>query len=104
MTWKDWPYWLKGGILAILLILALSFLFGIFIMFKGDIYIFRSLFYIFVVPGMILIAARKFSMYGYEIPDINFFDVFIMTTFSIGLYFIIGALIGWIYSKIKSKK
>ena len=83
MKWKDISYWLKGGLIAMgLYLLSL---------FENRIAIYLS------YP----IISIYFALTG-ESGAIYNFVPFIIS--SIIFYFIIGALIGLIISKIKSKK
>lgn len=66
--------------------------------------IFKSLFFIFLLPGLIVNAGIKFRIWGYNMPDETIFEYFFAAILSIIPYFILGALIGWIYGKIKSRK
>ncbi|MBI2631989.1 hypothetical protein HYW75_03225 [Candidatus Pacearchaeota archaeon] len=90
MGWKNWPYWLKGGVIGIIFI-YLILLLGIFNILNEN-----SFLYILLLPALVVFFyfPYTFNLGGYEWQFI---------TYSIyGL--IIGALIGWIYGKIKKKK
>ena len=79
MGWKDWPYWLKGGeIFEILLIIGLFLIAFI----KGE--------------GLAILFLLIF--FGGENP----WEMFTFLGFLI-LYFILGAIIGWIYGKIRNR-
>ena len=74
MGWKNWPYWLRGGISLDLLIIISMIIFPklseIPII---SILLYFPLFYGFIIGGLIILFC----------------------------WFIIGAIIGWIYGKIK---
>jgi len=76
MGWKDWPYWLRGGIIS-----------GI----------------IFDLVVLILLWSISNSGEGGGIPLFSTAVLFGLIV-GFGLGFIIGAIIGWIVGKIKSKK
>ena len=96
MGWKDWPYWLRGGLIGVLVL-------GIFALvlipfgrtsgfFKFPYWIFP--FFIVLVPTML------FSENLYKIIFYPNYLFFIIPTL---IYFICGAIIGWIYGKIKGR-
>lgn len=103
MGWKDWSYWFKGG-----------FIFGL-ISFIGSLlwlgyYIpaFSKLFFNFWL-AVVLSPGQFLALFGLMGPqgDISIFKL--LGTWAIGfvisliIYFIIGAVIGWIYGKIKNR-
>ncbi len=123
MGWKDWPYWLKGGtIFSLVFSIFYLIFFGInltsslgglsenntgsfslgpflwsllYLLFRGI----DALFYnIFIRSDFQYNVCRWFSSCAthYQSVLTDFFIVLI-------IYFIIGAVIGWIYGKIKSK-
>ncbi len=109
MGWKDWPYWVKGGIIAIIVhIILLPLLLlsiwtsystpptdagaiGAAILFGASIGPFISPFIFGILPMPIPFS----SVVGYYL--IGFI-------FPIIIYFILGAIIGLVYGKIKSRK
>lgn len=96
MEWKNWPYWLKGGII-LLIIHSILTLIGFLFLYdstdpNGDVAL-------IILPNIIipLIALNWMHLpliFG-KWSSIFYFSIF---------WFIIGTLIGWIYGKIKSKK
>ncbi len=102
MSWKNWPYWLKGGIIGVGVVLISSFIIGGITGIAPD-NIIINLFYIFLIPGIIILAVMRFKTYGYEMPDMTFFEYVLMAVISIIPYFIIGAIIGWVYGRFKKK-
>lgn len=74
MGWKDWPYWLKGGIIGGGIGFVLSLLSSFSIIIRG------------LVFG------------GWPDIELIWFDLLLILS-----TFIVGAVIGWIYGKIKSK-
>ena len=94
MGWKNLSYWLKGGIIGIIVLIIL-----LIIGFILDLTIQSSFFpytlmmiFIPLIPFVLIIEA-----FGIGFEDVIFF-------ITLPAYFIIGAVIGWIVGKIKSKK
>lgn len=87
MGWKDWPYWLKGGIIGVILLLILS-LFAVATP-KSDMGN--------VFSWAIILIAFPFMLTYEDSQMLNFilFPIY---------FFILGAIIGWIVGKIKSKE
>lgn len=98
MFWKNWPYWLKGGILIELIII---FVISFFIFTKN----FFIILYLFL-PGQLLVfpLLNKCVNLLAENPDcsVRKFIIPILIISSLLAYFIIGAVSGLIYGKIKS--
>jgi hypothetical protein len=93
MGWKEWPYWLKGGIIFARIFVIIFLLQGILP---------------FCAPTGFLVISRWFFPFAGWLGNISscvaYGDVpgFILRWIVIGLVF--GSLVGWIYGKIKSKK
>jgi len=111
MFWKNWPYWLKGGMRGAMwgLIFAIIFFFmarngGGFMNFG-------------FAAAMIMLAFLPTFLF-FMVFSVNIFDVFnaldrqhaspelilLLGLIATIIYFIIGAIIGLIYGKIKNKK
>jgi hypothetical protein len=116
MNWKNWPYWLKGGIigsLTYLIIIVPSLYFTI-----NDIGIFDNIgfnFYLILsLPSAVIPFFGNCSFnYGFNPSKYSYCDIFGFVTgslpvvalfFSFITYFIIGGIIGYIYGKIKNRK
>ena len=99
MNWKNWPYWLKGGIIATLfpiIVFALNFLFDYIAGTSGETFLY---FFLLISTPTIPIFNLFFKpSIPYNITYIIFF------TSTLAMYFIIGSVIGWIYVKIKRSK
>jgi len=95
MAWKDWSYWLKGGIYALFIYGILTVILIPFGIIGGG----CSGFLCINIPYYFLPALLVTFFYGGFINSPA--TAFVIASFE---YFIIGALIGWIYGKIKSKK
>lgn len=90
MSWKDWPYWLKGGGIGgiLLSIYHIILLFTYELIFPYGVEDFK---YFFLYT---IIIHQKLGVY--------FFIFSPLIIFIIG--FLFGVLIGWIYGKIKRGK
>ena len=94
MGWKNLSYWLKGGIIGIIVLIIL-FIIGLIL----DLIIRPSFFpYTFMMIFLPLIP----FMFIIEAFGIDFGDVFLFI--APPAYFTIGVIIGLIVGKIKSKK
>ena len=104
MTWNDLPSWLKGGIIAVLLfglvyIISLGVLVLLIFLTPPEV-VFRYVIVLGIInffllyPGFILFSLSK----GILSSAVISFCVSILT------YFLIGALVGWIIGKIRSKE
>ena len=99
MVWKDWPFWLKGGLVGI-------FIYFLFIVFMISVY--KQFFDLCGVYGCMSSWIILFSTFPINflynelrIPGINFtYSTYLAVIIQ---YFLIGALIGWVIGKIKSK-
>jgi len=102
MGWKDWPYWLKGGIIlgSVFSLLSL-FLWAIPYNFINAL-LGNKLELFFGIPALLsMITGLGHIDIGSGKMDIIAGITFSLLSFII--YFIPGSLIGWIYGKIKSK-
>ena len=94
MSWKDWSYWLKGGIIALLIpiILVILFFFDI----EKPLYIVPYLDFIGLIScGGILDYPSRCS--GGDFSNAIYFLTIPLSWIMIGMF------VGWIYGKIKSK-
>lgn len=104
MGWKNLPYWLKGGV--------------IFLVISIFLHLFIKLLYVLTpIVGISFLIWYPLSWILYFLPSLIIFwnsifepDTFIPIVSGTNVihvfifYFIIGAIIGWIYGKIKSRK
>ena len=107
MGWKEWPYWLKGGIFSIsLIILLMLVLLPLGRDCQGHLCIVSlpysqyPIIVVWLILGSISLKASNYWILAGNDKTI-YAIVFIIP---IVLYFIIGAFIGWIVGKIKSKQ
>lgn len=108
MEWKEWPSWLKGGIIFGLLMVILSFTIPLlFNTILGKFLI--SIIYIPFIVFPLRIFSELFFSQNSQGLFANTLGIFFRTPSILGfiiifiIYFIIGAIIGWIVGKIKKK-
>ncbi len=91
MGWKNWSYWLRGGVMGGI----------IFFILFGDIfaYSFNFISYAFIPLSFL---KKIFVLLGIKMSSI--FNIFITFIFMLLEGFILGSLIGYIYGKIKNRK
>ena len=102
MGWKDWPAWLKGGLIG------LSFMFVVIPIFFMVAKLFiDNLIGIWVVFSLSVLPATFLTFY--YIPDSVLLRVgvpmvrILSFIFSAIFWFVICAIIGWIFGKIKNR-
>ena len=106
MGWRDWPYWIKGGILLIiygLLTLPLALIVRAFWSEGGKQGILKLIVFPFIIANSLVeyIAEKYFC--GYSCNQDTLFILGSAILLSLIIYFVIGAIIGLIYSKVKKK-
>jgi hypothetical protein len=94
MGWKEWPYWLKGGIILGGISLLYSILFNVVIQLGFTLPLF------FFMEWPIRLASLIF---GWGDLVMGWRGYFASLIFMPVLYFILGAIIGLIIGKIKAK-
>ena len=92
MGWKEWPYWLKGGITAVSL-LVLIVLFDYFAVCNFGSASSEYCGWIAMLTAFPVVLLTAFMSY-----NMSPFSYYILAAV---MYFLLGALIGWIYGKIK---
>ncbi len=112
--WKDWPYWLKGGIVGVIVGIVLLFIPLIlsyfvdvpsFIPILSLIWIAITIFLIFIFCGVALEIDLGGGILGTCETRLPFYFSLFLSTIIIGaLFFGIGSLIGLIIGKIKYKE
>jgi len=98
MGWKNWPYWLKGGI--VFTVIELIFLFLQTFLTDFINYFNENYNYPFILASMLGWATAGFDSPNLLAP----FGAVIFIVYFLSFSFIIGALIGFIVGKIKSSK
>ncbi len=98
MGWKEWPAWVKGGIIADLIFIILGIILLPFSIdsFPYSVYL--------LLPGFYLLSFLKLiSESSFLLSSENILkNLFLPMILSLITYFLIGAIIGFIISKIKS--
>ncbi|MDO8564349.1 MAG: hypothetical protein Q7R87_05050 [Nanoarchaeota archaeon] len=91
MAWKDWSYWLRGGII-------LSIIFAVFLLlalyldstYGGH----PGLSFLLLMPVALLIKVNGLNTMSFMMVAIPLSLIF---------WFAMGTLIGWIYGKLKNR-
>jgi len=96
--WKNWPYWVKGGVIGVLLY---GFATIILIPFGAPPFQGIMSFPYWIIPTMITLWATY--PFGGLVAEFNQTGIFIFIG-AIIVYFLIGAIAGLIYGKIKNRK
>ncbi len=99
MIWKEWPFWLKGGIIATLipiLVFVVNLVIDVLVPPEGETFLF--FFLIVATPALPIFNAFFKPSISYNITYIIFFIS------TLAMYFIIGSVIGWFYNKFKKRK
>ncbi|MEK6828685.1 MAG: hypothetical protein AABY15_01040 [Nanoarchaeota archaeon] len=93
MGWKNWPTWLKGGIIGAIIALILGILIKLL---EG------TGFGLLIAVLFLILSFSGLGNCDFEgCYPYNFY--FLTTPFVLLEFFIIGAIIGWIISKINKK-
>ena len=97
MFWKNLPHWLKGGIITVLIFIS-AFILSLFL----PPYCPHS---VLGGCGLVIEPFVYTLIPGWFITDfIDDGNIYVGFLASFIVYFILGALIGWIYGKIKNNK
>jgi len=94
MGWKNWSYWLRGGIISViiyLILLLITFLCAENASGEGFVCL------LFFVPTLLLMPLYQ-AIFGYPEP------VYLAYVFFVIFWFVIGAVVGLIIGKIKRRK
>ena len=117
MIWKNWPRWLKGGIIftAIFYIFAiLLIIFSIVTLrnsppstpfdFLGIVFLIMILFLLPLIIFAMLFGIAPENIFSGMTPSFGQIIILILGLLLNTLFiFLVGALIGWFFGKIKSK-
>lgn len=110
-SWKNWPYWLRGGIIAVIFfIIFFTIIFHALITQKnsiGDdsIWLIKTIDFLRVIKIIIAFPIVVIFLPSFISDDAPTLSQNLMFNTILYLYiFILGALVGWIYGKIKKRK
>jgi hypothetical protein len=98
MGWKEWPSWVKGGVISIYVTFSLIIIGFLVSIIYPEILKILVIFFIWI-HYIIPLEANNMGT-GFIIMGIILISSPIL---SLLFFFLIGALIGWIYGKIKNK-
>jgi hypothetical protein len=114
MGWNKWPYWLRGGLIGLLTAFILIVFGVLFSRFFGSYpVILEKMFEIIYYPSSYVFkkSVNQCANIGATIgnPSLGCVDpswIWVVLTYVcfVAEPFIIGAIIGWIYGKVKNRK
>ncbi len=97
MGWKNWSYWVRGGVIVLSIQILL-----ILISFIGHI---MGLFSFFIVISIFAgIGSIILNSLGLGVNSSVTLNIVVNLLVTLIVVFIFGAIIGWIYGKIKNRK
>lgn len=109
MNLKKWPYWVRGGIIAILIGIAWYFFNRLLFINSGVILVLSATPFISVIASVATILFQ-WPMIGWAVlrtgdyfPIGKDTETILMISLNICWLFILGALVGWLYGKIKGR-
>ena len=104
MGWKSWPYWLRGGLIGVIITVITGFLISMTSAYP----LVGILYYLFTIPDLVIaLPYRSIArFFVYDVFGLNIGFYVLIGSYIIGIIpnFIIGAIIGLIMGKIKNKK
>ena len=113
--WKNWPYWLKGGVTFSIISLVLSLMITKYM--PLNIILSGTNFVWILIPSIIISNIPIFTLFllGFNEKTVNLLNAFpdawyfatpnlYALIFISIFYFIVGSIVGWVYGKIKSRK
>ncbi len=107
MGWKNWPSWLKGGVIGVFLVVIYAFIFYISGIFKSENLLLIFTGYLISLPNAIFYftgVPLNFDPACIETSNICYYLNQIYSWLRLlFLWAIIGAIIGWIVGKIRNK-
>ncbi len=102
MGWKNWS---KGGIIATLIVAIILILTFTLATLHSN--ILASAFILYLLFELVLVIpffiTKKINLPLFKLSEFGAEPTFLGFLFTLIFYFLIGAIIGWIYGKIKSK-
>ena len=105
MGWKTWPYWIRGGIISMLIFTVLFFIIATLGGFAQDNSLLIPLI-LLVLPLHLIFGSITKSIFYPNYPNVyTAFQAYIFMYVELLLsYFILGCIIGFIVGKIKKYK
>lgn len=89
--WKDLDYWVRGGIISVVIVIILYFL----ISYLPKIVAYELFLFPYLVSKLII---------GSGEIKLNFMDKFVLSSFALVFYFFVGGVYGWLFGRIKKFK
>ena len=106
MAWKDWPSWLKGGVIGIVIcILFFLYSYNNYQIISKQPYSMPGFaFFLFGIPAAPGIYLLLFFVKLFTIARVSTnFEIFIIFLGGLISWFVYGVIIGWIVGKIKAR-
>lgn len=110
MGWKNWPYWLKGGIVTTLIIFFIDlFTRPLFPYFRESFLILTFILWglniIIHYPSILILETfLEENKILFEPKELFTLVKVYVIPLSLLIWFIIGSVIGWLFEKLKKKK
>ena len=98
MNWKEWSYWLKGGIIGLVLGIVIFIVHDIHPSFETFALLYRLSFPSVLLLNFFLGFAPLFRIPVMDARQILHFFLIVLNLF------VVGVIIGWIVGKIRNKK
>ncbi len=105
MHWKNWPYWVRGGIGASIATTGVVAVCIIVSMFSGSIGVGFALGFV-IVPYAFFPNMLVNLLLGFDLLSLDAFNhsIILVLTLSVFWYFLMGAFLGYLYGKYKNHK
>lgn len=103
MNWKRWPYWLRGGVIGVLILVIILFL-SIILALIGKVDVILNNPFIYIIVKILASPTSILNLFPIDPINNSILWYCFGIISGVIVYFLIGAVIGWIVGKIKSKK
>ena len=97
--WAATPYWMKGGVFGIVFIIIYIFAFRLIVESLSE-----TLFQILAIPTTLPFSFAGIIGWILGLTEDDVMNIPTLILSALFLYFVIGAIIGWVVGKIKIKK
>jgi hypothetical protein len=100
--WKNWPYWVRGGIIGFMLmvlIIVTDYIFSCGFKTQGE---FCGIFTITATTPLNIFLTGKLTTLSDILPTVEVSKTMYII-FSLVYYLLLGITVGWFYGKIKNR-
>ena len=101
MNWKNWPYWVKGGIIGAIVMILIIGVDYVGACYGGTKQEFCGYFTIMASLPLAFLLLGKLTAFEIFSTKVSITEYMVSAVI---LYFILGAFIGFLYGKYKSRK